>query len=142
MSRNSISFQWPRRIALASVLEERSIDLECVVVDDEFDWQDDGHLRPPLTDTVIYEMHVRGFTRHASSGVAHPGTFSGVVEKIPYLKALGVTAVELMPVTEFEECDNPRSNLLTGEPLPVAAVMVPVKVCAKVAPAGTSTSTR
>jgi glycogen operon protein len=87
------------------------------VVDEEFDW---GHERPlcvPLADSVIYELHVRGFTRHPSSGVAHPGTFRGVVEKIPHLKRLGVTAVELMPVTEFEECDNPRQNLLTGEPL-------------------------
>ncbi|HSD65097.1 MAG TPA: glycogen debranching protein GlgX [Vicinamibacteria bacterium] len=87
------------------------------VVDEEFDW---GHERPlavPLADSVIYEMHVRGFTRHPSAEVAHPGTFRGVVEKIPYLKELGVTAVELMPVTEFEECDNPRTNLLTGEPL-------------------------
>ena len=87
------------------------------VVEEEFDW---GHERPlsvPLADSVIYEIHVRGFTRHPSSAVTHPGTFSGIVEKIPYLRELGVTAVELMPVTEFEECDNPRSNLLTGEPL-------------------------
>jgi glycogen operon protein len=87
------------------------------VVDEEFDW---GHERPlavPLADSVIYEMHVRGFTRHPSSGVEHPGTFHAVVEKIPYLKDLGVTAVELMPVTEFEECDNPRTNLLNGAPL-------------------------
>ena len=87
------------------------------VVDEEFDWGYEHPLAIPLADSVIYEMHVRGFTRHPSSGVAHPGTFRGVVEKIPYLKELGVTAVELMPVTEFEECDNPRANLLTGEPL-------------------------
>ena len=87
------------------------------VVDEEFDWGHEHPLAVPLADSVIYEMHVRGFTRHPSSGVSHPGTFRGVVEKIPYLKELGVTAVELMPVTEFEECDNPRTNLLTGEPL-------------------------
>ncbi|HVO09863.1 MAG TPA: isoamylase, partial [Vicinamibacteria bacterium] len=87
------------------------------VVDEEFDWGHEHPLSTPLADSVIYEMHVRGFTRHASSGVSHPGTFRGVVEKIPYLQQLGVTAVELMPVTEFEECDNPRRNLLTGEPL-------------------------
>ncbi|HSD26635.1 MAG TPA: isoamylase, partial [Vicinamibacteria bacterium] len=87
------------------------------VVDEEFDWGYEHPLAIPLADSVIYEMHVRGFTRHPSSGVAHPGMFRGVVEKIPYLKELGVTAVELMPVTEFEECDLTRANLLTGEPL-------------------------
>jgi len=87
------------------------------VVEEEFDWGHEQPLNVPLADSVIYEIHVRGFTRHPSSGVAHPGTFSGIVEKIPYFRELGVTAVELMPVTEFEECDNPRSNLLTGEPL-------------------------
>jgi glycogen operon protein len=72
-----------------------------VVIDDAFDWQGDRHLRRGLADTVIYEMHVRGFTQSPSSGVAHPGTYLGVIEKIPYLKSLGVTAVELMPVHEF-----------------------------------------
>jgi isoamylase len=74
---------------------------KCVVIDDSFDWQGDRHLRRGLADTVIYEMHVKGFTASPSSGVAHPGTYLGVIEKIPYLKSLGVTAVELMPVHEF-----------------------------------------
>jgi isoamylase len=74
---------------------------KCVVIDDSFDWEDDRHLRRSLSDTVIYEMHVRGFTRDSSSGVEHPGTYLGVIDKIPYLKSLGVTAVELMPVHEF-----------------------------------------
>jgi glycogen operon protein len=74
---------------------------KCVVVDDQFDWQGDRHLRRELSETVIYEMHVRGFTKSASSGVEHPGTYLGVIDKIPYLKSLGVTAVELMPVHEF-----------------------------------------
>jgi glycogen operon protein len=87
------------------------------VVDEEFDWGHEHPLAVPLADSVIYELHVRGFTRHPSSGVSHPGSFRGVVEKIPYLRELGVTAVELMPVTEFEECDNPRQDPLTGEPL-------------------------
>ena len=87
------------------------------VVDEEFDWGHEHPLAVPLADSVIYELHVRGFTRHPSSGVSHPGTFRGLVEKIPYLQELGVTAVELMPVTEFDEGDNPRTNLLTGEPL-------------------------
>jgi len=74
---------------------------KCVVIDDQFDWQGDRHLRRDLSETIIYEMHVRGFTRGPSSGVEHPGTYLGIIEKIPYLKSLGVTAVELMPVHEF-----------------------------------------
>ena len=72
------------------------------VVRDDFDWEDAKPLLTPLEDTVIYEMHVRGFTRDDSSGVEFPGTFAGISEKIPYLKELGVTAVELMPIFEFE----------------------------------------
>ncbi|MCG8583116.1 MAG: glycogen debranching protein GlgX, partial [Pirellulales bacterium] len=74
---------------------------KCVVIDDAFDWEDDRHLRRNLSESVIYEMHVRGFTAHSSSGVDAPGTYLGVIEKIPYLKDLGVTAVELMPVHDF-----------------------------------------
>lgn len=80
---------------------------KCVVVDDWFDWEHDRHLKRDLPDTVIYEMHVRGFTRAGSSGAEFPGTYLGVIEKIPYLKELGVTAVELMPVHEF-----PINNIL------------------------------
>ena len=74
---------------------------KCVVVDDHFDWEGDRHIRRPLTETVIYETHVRGFTQHESSKVKHPGTYLGLIEKIPYLQDLGVTAVELMPIHEF-----------------------------------------
>lgn len=74
---------------------------KCVVIDDAFDWSGDRHIRRSLSETIIYEMHVRGFTQHPSSGVKHPGTYLGVIEKIPYLRSLGVTAVELMPVNEF-----------------------------------------
>ena len=94
----------------------------CVVVDDEFDWQGDRHLRRGLGETVIYEMHVRGFTRSSSSNVEHPGTYYGVIEKIPYLQSLGVTAVELMPVHEFSSYDYlgqipPRANFWGYDPL-------------------------
>jgi glycogen operon protein len=78
---------------------------KCVVADDYFDWEGDRHLRRDLSETVIYEMHVRGFTRSETSGVQAPGTYLGVIEKIPYLKSLGVTAVELMPVHEFPILD-------------------------------------
>ncbi len=74
---------------------------KCVVIDDYFDWEGDRHLRRPLSDTVIYEMHVRGFTKSKTARVKHPGTYLGVIEKIPYLQSLGITAVELMPVHEF-----------------------------------------
>ncbi|MBX3413454.1 MAG: glycogen debranching protein GlgX [Pirellulales bacterium] len=74
---------------------------KCVVVDESFDWQGDRHLRRSLSETIIYEMHVRGFTASPSSEVDQPGTYLGVIDKIPYLKSLGVTAVELMPVHEF-----------------------------------------
>jgi isoamylase len=88
-----------------------------VVIDDYFDWEGDRHLRRDLSETVIYEMHVRGFTRSKTSGVEHPGTYLGVIEKIPYLKSLGVTAVELMPVHEFPILDiwgRRRSGPTTG----------------------------
>ena len=85
--------------------------------DDEFDWEDDMPPGTPLARTVIYELHVRGYTRHPSSKVRHPGTFLGLCEKIPYLQSLGVTAVQLMPVLEFDELDQPRIHPGTGEPL-------------------------
>jgi glycogen operon protein len=80
-----------------------------------YDWGDDAPPLVPLEDTIVYEMHVRGFTCHPSSGVSKPGTFAGLAEKIPYLQWLGVTAVELLPIHEFDECDCPFSNPVTGE---------------------------
>nr|VFK78021.1 MAG: glycogen operon protein [Candidatus Kentron sp. SD] len=88
-----------------------------MVLESDFDWGDDQPLNIPLADSVIYELHVRGFTRHPSSKVRSPGTFLGLMEKIPYLKSLGITAVELLPVYEFEERDTDRVNPATGEPL-------------------------
>jgi glycogen operon protein len=67
-----------------------------------YDWEGDEPLRRPMHETVIYEVHVGGFTRSPSSGVRDPGTFSALVEKIPYLTSLGVTAVELLPVFQFD----------------------------------------
>lgn len=74
---------------------------KCVVVDDDFDWEGDRHIRHDISESVIYEMHVRGFTKSKTAKVKCPGTYLGVIEKIPYLQELGVTAVELMPVNEF-----------------------------------------
>ena len=78
---------------------------KCVVVDDHYDWRGDRCLQRPLADTVIYELHVAGFTKSPTSQVKYPGTYLGVIEKIPHLKSLGVTAVELMPVHEFPILD-------------------------------------
>jgi len=88
-----------------------------VIVDDTFDWESDQPLNRPLSESVIYELHVRGFTRHPSAIVRHPGTFAGLVEKIPYLKQLGITAIELLPVTDFDETDCELSNPFSGEKL-------------------------
>lgn len=85
--------------------------------ENHFDWEGDKHLKIPREELVIYEMHVRGFTNHPSSKVKHPGTFLGVIEKIPYLLELGVNAVELLPVQEFNECEYQRFNPLNGERL-------------------------
>ncbi|HLY27458.1 MAG TPA: alpha-amylase family glycosyl hydrolase, partial [Aggregatilineales bacterium] len=87
------------------------------VPSDDFDWGEDRPLETPIEDVVIYEMHVRGFTRHQSSGVAQPGTYKAIHEKIPYLKELGVNCVELMPVFEFDEFEHYRTNPETGEML-------------------------
>lgn len=80
------------------------------VSQDTFDWGDDHPLNTSYSDTIIYKLHVRGFTKHVSSKVKHKGTFAGVIEKIPYLKELGITAVELMPVFEFEEVQKWTEN--------------------------------
>jgi glycogen operon protein len=82
-----------------------------------FHWREDTPPLTPLEDTIIYELHVRGFTCHPSSGVAHPGTFAGLIDKISYLQGLGVTAVELLPIHEFDENDCPFRNPDTGERL-------------------------
>jgi glycogen operon protein len=86
----------------------------CLLDPQRYDWEGDRPLNIPLRDSVIYELHVRGFTRHPSANVAHPGTFKGITEKIDYLKRLGITAVELMPVTEFNENESTFTNPLTG----------------------------
>jgi glycogen operon protein len=71
--------------------------------DDGYDWEGDQQLNTPIQDLIIYEMHVRGFTRHPSSKVQNPGTYAGIIEKIPYLKKLGINCIELLPIFEFDE---------------------------------------
>ncbi len=84
---------------------------------DDFDWEDDTPLETPIEDLVIYEAHVRSLTRHPSSGVKAAGTFAGIIDKIPYLKTLGINCLELLPVYEFDEFENGRVHPETGEML-------------------------
>jgi glycogen operon protein len=100
-----------------STIDNAGTTPKSVFTDDLFDWEMDSPPKHSACDTVIYEAHVRGFTIHPSSGVGHPGTFAGLTEKIPYLTDLGVTAIELMPVLEFNENEYDRLNPVTGEKL-------------------------
>ena len=88
-----------------------------LLVDRSFDWQGTTRPRRPWSETLIYEAHVRGLTIDRSSGVAHPGTFPGVVEKLPHLLALGVTAIELMPVQAFDDLRATGRDPESGRPL-------------------------
>ncbi len=85
------------------------------VIPVDYDWEGDKPLELPMQDLVIYEMHVRSFTADSSSGVKHKGTFAGIIEKIPYLKELGINCIELLPIFEFDELEN--SRVVNGERL-------------------------
>jgi glycogen operon protein len=86
----------------------------CIITDDSFDWQGDYPLNYPLRFSVLYETHVKGLTARPNSGVQHPGTFRGVIEKIPYFKDLGITSLEFLPIQEFNEYEFPRRSPRTG----------------------------
>ncbi len=88
-----------------------------LIIADDFDWEGDRPLNRPLSESIIYELHVRGFTIAPGAGVKDPGTYAGLIEKIPYLKELGITAVELLPICEFDELDNP--NIPPGADMPL-----------------------
>ncbi|MCM1225661.1 MAG: hypothetical protein NC548_65585, partial [Lachnospiraceae bacterium] len=88
---------------------------KCVVIDDdEFDWEGDKPLEVPLEKSVIYETHLKGFTASPSAAVNAAGTYKGFAEKIPYLKSLGITAVEFLPIQEFDENENANTNPKNG----------------------------
>ena len=93
----------PKQDAVCSQVDDAGSMPKSIFTNNSFDWQNDQPLKHSWSKTVIYETHVRGFTMHASSGAHHPGTYRGLIEKIPYLQDLGVTAIELMPVQEFNE---------------------------------------
>jgi glycogen operon protein len=102
------------RAAAASEGDNSATAMKSVVVDPRaYDWEGDAPLKRPSSRTVVYEMHVRGFTRHPSSGVSDKtrGTYAGLVERIPYLKELGITAVELLPVFHFDAHDAPPGRV-------------------------------
>ena len=81
-----------------------------LIVPPDYDWTGDRSLQIPMEDLVIYEMHVRGFTKHPSSGVKYPGVFAAIREKIPYLEELGINCIELMPIFEFDEFEYSRAD--------------------------------
>ena len=98
------------RIVASEQGDNAETAMKSVVVDPSaYDWEGDVPLRRPSARTIVYEMHVRGFTRHPSSGIAEKkrGTYAGLIEKIPYLQQLGITAVELLPVFHFDPQDCP-----------------------------------
>ncbi len=92
------------RVAACGCDDNLATSMRSVIIDtSDYDWERDTPLHRPMSETIIYEMHVRGFTKSPSSGVEHSGTFAGIIEKIPYLKELGITAVELNPIFDFDQ---------------------------------------
>ncbi|GHV87901.1 glycogen operon protein GlgX homolog [Spirochaetia bacterium] len=121
--------EWDLRVCLGYNSDDPNGDLsfseqddlfnqpKCVVVDDTFDWQGDIPLNYPLQYSVLYETHIRGLTASPNSGIQHPGTYRGVIEKIPFLKELGVTSLEFLPIQEFNERELIQTNPRTGKHL-------------------------
>ena len=95
---------WGEKIDLDNKFQHRG-----KIMYDDFDWDGDKPLEIPMEDLIIYETHVRGFTKDKSSKIKHGGTFAGLAEKIPYLKSLGINCIELLPIFEFDELENART---------------------------------
>ena len=120
--RKELSDPWAREVSDALWDRMRAADpadagpcgLRSVVAGGSFDWTGERPIARELEGAVIYELHVGGFTQHPSSGVARPGTFSGLAEKIPYLQGLGITHVELLPVMAFDEQSVPPGAVARG----------------------------
>lgn len=104
---------WSRKMACKPG-DNGATSMRCCVIQDNYDWEGDIPLRISSEKAIIYELHVGGYTRHQTANVKHPGTFQGLIEKIPYLKELGITHVELLPVMAFDEQDVPRNTYDLG----------------------------
>jgi len=114
-ARGNSHFLWDRDSACTPEDNVRT-SMRSVVIDPSgYDWEGDKPLNRPMAESIIYEAHVRGFTQSPTSGVRHPGTFAGLAEKIPYLKDLGITAVELLPIFDFDE--TAVLKVVDGKPL-------------------------
>jgi glycogen operon protein len=105
--------RWDRRMAIESP-EPHSTFRGRVVPSDDYNWDGDLPVNHRFEDSIIYELHVGGFTRHRTAGARYPGTFEAILNKIPYLRDLGVTDVELMPVMAFDEQDVPERTARLG----------------------------
>ncbi len=100
----AISKQLWNRFDAIGAHDNVATSMRCAVIDSStYDWEGDRPLNRPICDSIIYEVHVGGFTRSPTANVANPGTFAGMIEKIPYLQSLGITAVELLPVFNFDD---------------------------------------
>jgi len=103
-----------RRAAACVPGDNSRMAMRAAVVDLDYDWEGDTCLRISSEKAIVYELHVGGFTRHPSAHVKHPGTFAGLIEKIPYLQELGISHVELLPVMAFDEQDVPQRTAELG----------------------------
>ncbi len=116
-SKGNTSTFWDRGAACGPD-DNIETSMRSVVIDTTgYDWEGDQPLNHPMNETIIYEAHVRGFTRSPSSGCKNGGTFDGLSEKIPYLKELGITAVELLPIFDFDEKEVKHLSPYDGQPL-------------------------
>jgi len=102
--------------------EQKELPARCKVLEHDYDWEGDKTLAIPFEESIFYLLHVRGFTKHRSSGVQAKGTYAGIMEKIPYLKELGISAVVLMPSYEFDEVFRTEKEF-SGPEYPVALCM-------------------
>ncbi|MBV9616456.1 MAG: glycogen debranching protein GlgX [Ktedonobacteraceae bacterium] len=116
-SRGNTSSLWQRSAACGPDDNVETMMRSVVIDTMGYDWEGDCPLNRPMNETIIYETHVRGFTQSSSSGCKNGGTFDGLIEKIPYLKELGITAVELLPIFDFDEREVKQISPLNGKSL-------------------------